>query len=88
VDDRGQALYTELVFSHHASSSPYHSTMPWRPKSWSPFVAAPAVSDEEVLARPCACEACEAVAHEPACNVHSEPPGACDCPAREVGFRS
>lgn len=88
VDNPGQARHTEPVFSHRGRSSPYPSTMPWRPKSWSPLVAAPAVSDDEVLARPCACEACEPVAHEPACNVHSEPPGACDCPAREAGFQS
>jgi hypothetical protein len=59
--------------------------MPWRPKGWRPLVPAPAVSDDEVLARLCACEACAIRPHEPACAVHCEPPEACDCPAGTLG---
>ena len=87
----GKLGYTEPVFSHHARSSPYPSTMmPWRPKSWEPACcgggrerrrgARTAVRASARPARPST--------HEPACDVHSEPPGTCDCPAREAGFRS
>jgi hypothetical protein len=50
-----------------------------------PFERIASTPLEDQVGKPCSCDVCErdGKQHEPACAVHEEPPGKCDCEERK-----